>query len=266
MKELLKPLWRKKQSAKEKLLAMLENKEARFLKQQEAVEDSWINQKLEGIVPQKLQETLNTAFRKAFEMVFAKGNDIIEKTYQKEEYKKNYQVNLYASKIKQDKKSMQAFSKQAHISRARNVVISSVEGIGLGALGIGLPDIPLFTGVLLKGIYEIALSYGFSYEEEREQIFILKLIEVALLHGETLKSENTKLNEWIIGQNQSNIIDKKQQIEKTADALSKALLYMKFIQSIPIVGIVGGVANTIYLKKITAYAHLKYERRFLERQ
>ena len=25
-------------------------------------------------------------------------------------------------------------------------------------------------------------------------------------------------------------------------------------------------ADTIYLKKITAYAHLKYERRFLERQ
>lgn len=39
-------------------------------------------------------------------------------------------------------------------------MISGVEGVGLGLLGIGLPDIPLFTAVILKSVYEIALSYG----------------------------------------------------------------------------------------------------------
>ena len=50
-----------------------------------------------------------------------------------------------------------------------------------------LLDIPLFTAVLLKSIYEIALSYGFTYETEEEQCFILRIIENAFLHGERLE-------------------------------------------------------------------------------
>ncbi len=38
----------------------------------------------------------------------------------------------------------------------------------------------------------------------------------------------------------------------------------KFLQEIPIVGVAGGLADTVYLKKITDYAELKYKRRFLK--
>ena len=62
-----------------------------------------------------------------------------------------------------------------------------------------MPDIPIFTGVLLKSIYEIALSYGFSYETEEEQCFILKLIETAFLRGGPLLQNNKELNGWIDG-------------------------------------------------------------------
>ena len=44
----------------------------------------------------------------------------------------------------------------------------------MGFFGLGLPDIPLFLGVLLKSIYEVALSYGYTYDTQEEQIFILK--------------------------------------------------------------------------------------------
>ena len=54
-----------------------------------------------------------------------------------------------------------------------------------------------------------------------------------------------------------------EQRRRTADALSEALLYMKFLQGIPVAGVAGGISNTIYLKKITDYAELKYKRRFL---
>ena len=53
-------------------------------------------------------------------------------------------------------------------------------------------------------------------------------------------------------------------IQKTASCLSKELLYMKFLQGIPVVGAVGGAYDVVYLKQITEYANLKYERRFLE--
>ena len=42
----------------------------------------------------------------------------------------------------------------------------------MGVLGIGLPDIPVFTGMILKNIYETALQYGYSYESREEKYFI----------------------------------------------------------------------------------------------
>lgn len=45
--------------------------------------------------------------------------------------------------------------------------------------------------------------------------------------------------------------------------LSKELLYLKFVQGIPVVGVIGGVSDVVYQKKITDYALLKYKKRFL---
>ena len=41
---------------------------------------------------------------------------------------------------------------------------------------------------------------------------------------------------------------------------------MKFLQGIPVAGILGGIYDGIYLKRITDYALLKMERRWLLRQ
>ncbi|MBR5792238.1 MAG: EcsC family protein, partial [Ruminiclostridium sp.] len=57
--------------------------------------------------------------------------------------------------------------------------------------------------------------------------------------------------------------NKDNQIRQTAGALSKELLYMKFLQGIPLVGAVGGVYDVVYMKNITEYAKIKYQRRFL---
>ena len=48
--------------------------------------------------------------------------------------------------------------------------ISGVPGAGKSTSidVFGLPDIALFTGLMLKGVYEIALSYGFDYDDEEE--------------------------------------------------------------------------------------------------
>ena len=49
-----------------------------------------------------------------------------------------------------------------------------------------------------------------------------------------------------------------------AKALSDELLYLKFVQGIPVVGIAGGISDMVYQRKITDYASVKYQRRFLE--
>ncbi|MDY4430828.1 EcsC family protein, partial [Evtepia sp.] len=60
--------------------------------------------------------------------------------------------------------------------------------------------------------------------------------------------------------------DKQVQIQRAAGGLSRELLYMKFLQGIPLVGAVGGVFNLVYMKQISGYANLKYQRRFLAGQ
>ena len=246
----------------------LEKKEARYLmRRREEKTSSALQQKLEEKIPEKLEETLNTAFIKAFDLVFEKGTGLIEKTYNKDQQKTDYQVREYAAGLKESRKTVKAFGRQSQGTRMKNLMISGVEGVGLGLLGIGLPDIPLFTAVILKSVYEIALSYGFEYESEKEQWFILKMIETALKKGEELERNNSLLNAWIdqngIGE---TVKGRKEQSKETAAALAEALLYMKFLQGIPVVGVAGGAADTVYLKKITDYAELKYKRRFLRKK
>ena len=225
--------------------------------------DSKLNQLLADKIPEKLQDTLDTAFAKAFEMIFEKGTGMIEKTYNKDELEHQYQVNAYAASIKENKKTLRKFGKQTNATNTTNLLLTSVEGVGMGALGVGLPDIPVFVGVLLKSVYEVALNYGYAYDTPEEKYFILKLIETALSHDTELSYGNAKLNAYIEQPVLPNNYDMAAQIRSTSSTMSKELLYMKFLQGIPLVGAVGGAYNTIYLQKVLTYAKLKYQRRFL---
>lgn len=52
-------------------------------------------------------------------------------------------------------------------------------------------------------------------------------------------------------------------LEKTANAFAEDMLITKFIQGIPIVGMVGGAANPVYYHKVMGYVQLKYRKRYL---
>lgn len=252
----------KKKTAWEREWDTLKKKEERILIKYEKDSISFLNKKLEAVVPKTLQEKLDLAFYKAFQLIFEKGNKVIEMTYSKKRQEDEFKIRDYAAGIKKNHKTAKAFSKQASTLSTRNLIFSGIEGIGLGILGVGIPDIPLFTGLILKSVYEIALTYGFSYESEEERYFILKLIQASLEHGEQLKETNQEINQWMEGLAVPQL-DMSGQIKQTATVLSRELLYMKFLQGIPIAGVVGGLSDTIYLKRITDYAELKYKRRFL---
>lgn len=225
-------------------------------------------------VPKALQKTLDAAFGKAFYTVFDKGAIIIEKTYAKDK-----EVKLFRNNEKQmeqesfNKRAVRRFERQAKTTIYKNLVISIVEGIFFGLVGMGLPDIPIFVSVLLKSIYEISISYGFSYTSDKERLFILRLIETSLQSGNKLREMNEELDYMIDNYLQDeeghryrvnpDEIDAK--ISDAADALSHQLLYWKFIQGKAILGLLGGTADFSVLKRVTDYAVLKYKRRFLLR-
>lgn len=255
-------IW-KRVSPLEKEWTKVENQELQYLNKHMEKKDSRLNQLLENKVPENLQNTLDTAFSKAFYVIFEKGTGIIEKTYNKEELENTYKINEYTDKVRGNKKSLKTFSKKAAGAGNLNLLLSGVSGIGLGVLGIGLPDIVLFTGLMLKSVYEIALNYGFDYDHEEEKKFILLLIQGAMSYGEELQEINEELNCFMENGMFSKEVALEKGIEQAAGCLSKELLYMKFLQGIPVVGAAGGAYDAIYMKKVVEYAKMKYQRRFL---
>ena len=243
---------------------ILNKKDNRFIK-------SKINpvmDKVQDKIPEKLRATLETAFLKGFELVFEKGNIVIEKTYNKDRLMSDHVVNDYILEKKLNRRNMNTLDKYARNSNRFNTSLSLVEGSVLGFFGIGLPDIPLFIGVIMKTINEIALNYGFDYKNDNEKAFILKIISAAMSEGEDkirINAEISILGE-AIDKNLEINIDLDSLIKETAKILSDALLVGKFIQGIPFVGIVGGTINYTIIKKIAKYGQIKYKKRYLAKK
>ncbi len=244
----------------------LKKQEDKFLEKRLEKKDSYLNQLLAEKVPDTMQTKLDSAFAKAFKLVFNKGTAVIEKTYNKERLEEDYQLKESDADILQNRRSLKAFSKDAGITGLKNLAISGTTGVGLGLLGVGIPDIPVFTGMILKQIYETAINYGFEYESDQEKYFALMLIQGSVSYGDKLMEIDGQVNEFIKSERMPEQLDMDKLIEETAGCLSKELLYMKFLQGIPVAGAIGGAYDAIYMKRIAEYSELKYRRRFYEKR
>lgn len=225
--------------------------ETDFLIRRKKQKQSYIDSKIEKYVPEGLAGTLEAAFTKAFEIIFRDGTGIIKKTY---------------GRGSSDNDDIVMLRNKARAILAKDTVVTAAEGTGLGLAGIGLPDIPVFTAVLLRNIYQLAECYGFDYESKTEQVFILKLIETGLSYGESAEKLNDELNalmEQIDNEDYTYYGLISQQIKAASEAVSKEVLYMKFIQTIPVVGAAGGISNLTCLNKVGRFAELKYRKRFI---
>lgn len=250
----------------------LNRRQARYLRRHgKARERAW--DRLQRVVPDGMQDKLDAAFVKAFQLVFEKGTGIIEKTYDKQKRQEDYEIAEYAASVREDRKHVRAFRREAGSRARQNLLLSSVEGIGLGLLGVGLPDIPLFVSVVLKTLYEISLSFGYDYDRMEERLFQLRLIETALYDGPDIQRRDGEMDEMcrsMRGAKRRAPEDTErltgrldEQLRRTAKALADDMLYAKFLQGVPVVGAVGGATDVTVLKRISDYAMLKYRRRYL---
>ncbi len=217
-------------------------------------------------IPKKLYNTLVNVFEKAFHLIFEKGTDYIEKTYNKNELEAKHISNDYmVSKAKTYRAYTDLFRGAKKTKRVGKLV-SLVEGGGLGLLGIGIPDIPIFTALLLKGIYEISLNYGFDYHKFEEKLYILKLIQVAL-DDQDKRKKNIELDQFSYHVEKSIWSGSlESEIKGAASALAEEMLLAKFIQGMPLVGVSGAIFNYSTYKKIMDFAAIKYQKRYLEKK
>ena len=219
---------------------------------------------LEKKLPQKVYNGLESAFCKAFAVVFRKGRGIIEKSYRKTTIQEDQSIREFALQVKGGRKELRQMMKSAHRSHARNMAITTVEGVGLGALGIGMPDIVLFISAILRGVYETALHYGYDYIEREEQMLILQMMAAALSTGEDWQRRSQEIDRIMSG-GEMDLSDEayQAQIRDTASVFAVDMLLMKFVQGLPLVGVLGGAANPVYYRKVLRYVQLKYRKRFL---
>ena len=221
-------------------------------------------QELERKLPGKVYEGLQSAFGKAFSLVFRKGAVVLEKSYRKDEKLTDHRVADYVLRHQGRRSELRRMRSAASRSNFTNMTISTVEGIGLGALGIGIPDIVLFITTLLRGIYETALSYGYEYDTPVEQLLILKMMAASLCVGEDSEGLDNEVDRMLVQMprvvGESHL---QEQMDATASAFAVDMLLLKFIQGLPVVGLLGGAANPFYYNKVMRYVELKYRKRYL---
>lgn len=240
--------------------------EQKFLSRYARVPEMRPGQMLEDRAPQKLMETIHTAFVKAFGVVFDKGDPIIAKAGKQELRQETFQLNQFAAELREDKQSLRAFVKEADRAGRGNVLLSGAAGIGMGLFGVALPDVPLFTAMLLKCVYETGESFGFRHESEAERLYVLRIIETALCWGEELRRRNAELDAYAQTETWPTGHGLEQQMQATARRLSQTVVGSKFLQNIPIVGAVGGAEDALCMERVRRYAAIKYRKRFLIRR
>ena len=238
-------------------LNRLNKKEERFLNK-DIVEGN-LKLKIYEKIPENLEETLKKTFIKAFEIIFNKGTSIIEKSFNKEKINLEYEINKFILDYKEDKTNIKKLDKYSKKTNLVNNLFTTSVGTGMGILGMGIPDIPLFVATILRGIYQISLSYGFDYKKREEKIYILRLIRIALAKTSDQKKRYNKELE----NNKSYNVNLEIEIEATARIMADALLIDKFIQGIPIIGAIGGIINNSSYRRISNFSMIKYKKRYL---
>jgi EcsC family protein len=252
-----------------KHLNKLDKKENKILNKKQGIVEEKLEplvNKVESKVPKNLKTTLDNAFNKAFQLIFEKGTKFIEKLYNKNKIHFEHNFNDYKISSNVNNRTIKKMDKQAQKSKFLNTSISTLEGAGLGLLGMGLPDIPIFTAMILKTIYEISLSYGYLYELDEEKVYILNIINAALTKGEVQQKYNSNVNKiaYKIDNHINFDYDLDKEISITSKILSDSMLTSKFVQGIPVVGVIGSITNYKIISKISKYSSIKYKKRYLK--
>lgn len=218
-------------------------------------------------IPQKVRSGINKAFEKGFYFIFEKGTSIIEKSYNYKRLKDDADTNEYKLSKEISSRNLRAIDRDVNIGSIISQGITAVEGTALGFLGVGMPDIPIFIGVILRTIYEISLKYGFEYDNDKEKVFILNVICTGIGNKEERRKYSAECDKLshAIDNNDDIYVNLDVMIKETSEKLVESLLVSKFIQGIPFVGAIGGAANYMVLSSISRVAKLKYKKRLINK-
>ena len=197
-----------KKTAFEKEWRRLLQREERLIRGMSARREPFLDRKLRAVVPDGLQQKLESAFYRAFRLILEQGTGAIEKTYSRERLDAEYRTREFAARLYPERRNLSAGRRAAARRQAAGVAGACAEGAALGILGIGLPDIPLFLAVLLRSLYAQALQFGIDYRRPEETEFLLDLIALSLSPGEDFAARDAALNRQIYRMEQEAAVNR----------------------------------------------------------
>ena len=162
--------------------------------------------------------------------------------------------------------TLKAVDKAAGSRVASSKFAGTADGTVLGVFGMGMPDIPIFLGLLLKSCYEIAAAYGFDYRDPRERKYTIAVMKTAFSREEDRVTASRECDDL------AGIMERGEEFEREitdddmkdiAEVLATEMLVAKFLQGFTFFGVVGGAFNYNMMSKISKAARLKYKKRFL---
>lgn len=253
--------------ASRKRLMRLQKQEARTAAKYEKAKPS-VFAAVQDKIPDGLRDKLELAFRKGFQLVFEKGEGLIGKTYDAEGLQREYQEREQAMDGRATGRRLRRLGARSRAAVRGGTGIALAEGAALGLLGVGLPDIPLFLAGLLRGLYRIALSFGFDFRTDGERCYLLLLIAASLSRGEERERLGALADEAAQALDCGGVCPAtlEECIHAAAGRLAEEMLAAKFVQGLPVVGIAGGLQNVPVYRRVTGFAARAYEKRSILRR
>ncbi len=247
----------------------LERKEERERLEQLREEKSSALAGIEEKIPSAVRDNLRKAFFQAFRLIFAKGDFLIGKTINWEKIEKEFSQGEETLQKRPTRRSLNKLEQKIGSRGNFAAAMTGAEGVLLGLVGVGLPDIPLFLAVLFRGIYETAAGYGFSVNQTAEKVYALRLICGAMAKGKDkqIKQEEIEALEQEIAAGRvfsAEEIDV--EIRKASDFLAERMIVGKFLQGMFVIGVVGGIENVRIYRRVTGYAKDHYKKRYLKKK
>lgn len=215
--------------------------------------------------PQAALDTLYATLEQALWLLIQKGDAVISKLAFEEKRRIRYQESSANLNNRLTRRALWKLERDAAGGAAVNSGVSAAEGTALGLLGIGLIDIPILLGTMLKTVYEIAVGFGYDYKDPLERAYILYVICAAFAQPDSRaqKFAAADMFAYRLDTGATVQVDLKALCKKTAVLLAQRMLAIKAFQGIPVVGAVGGAYNFQMVSRLSKVAFLKYKKRFL---
>ena len=223
-----------------------------------------IGTKIEQHLPAQGVDAAEAAFQKGFEMIFEKGLPLVERIAGGEKRRLWGKENAKRLMGEGFQSSLKEMDRQARGALMQNQAATLAEGGGLGLLGIGIPDIPVFLGMLLRTLCQVGASYGFEFQSPGERLYLLSLLRLSATGGEQrllAAQETDQLARWLDENGPAPEETESESIARTSRLLARAVTPVKLLQGIPVVGAAGGAANLGALTRLGETARLKYRQR-----